>query len=120
MVRSLTRCCICGEILDCMKMKPCQLGFSNHLSTKDEVIENIEKIGNSAAAVLCNVSRVVPFQDRDDYLMKDIIGVVALLGRVHSMRLSRSNIHPFSQSNFYLVYFFFFFNLFLNCCFIFT
>ncbi|XP_062074870.1 protein DEFECTIVE IN MERISTEM SILENCING 3-like [Humulus lupulus] len=63
--------------------------FSNHLSTKEEVMENIEKIGNSAAAVLCNISRIIPFQEQEDHLMKDIIGVVALLGRVHSRRLSR-------------------------------
>ncbi|XP_062120131.1 structural maintenance of chromosomes flexible hinge domain-containing protein GMI1-like isoform X2 [Humulus lupulus] len=65
------------------------LGFLNHLSTKEEVMEDIEKISNSAAAILCNISRVVPFQEPENHLMKDIIGVVALLGRVQYSQLSR-------------------------------
>lgn len=49
----------------------------------------IERTDNSAAAVLCNISRRVRFQDPKDHLMKGLIGVVALLGRVGSSQLSR-------------------------------
>ncbi|XP_060971263.1 structural maintenance of chromosomes flexible hinge domain-containing protein GMI1 isoform X1 [Cannabis sativa] len=66
-----------------------QLGMLNHLSTKEEVIEEIEKISNSAAAVLVNISRGVPFREPENHLMKGIIGVVALLGSVQCGQLSR-------------------------------
>ncbi|KAF4399066.1 hypothetical protein G4B88_023660 [Cannabis sativa] len=66
-----------------------QLGFLNHLSTKEEVIEQIEKISNSSTAVLVNISRGVPFREPENHIMKDIIGVVALLGRVQCGQLSR-------------------------------
>ncbi|PON72057.1 hypothetical protein PanWU01x14_068990 [Parasponia andersonii] len=69
--------------------EPCPLGFSNCFSTKEELMEEIEKIGNSAAAVLCRISRGVPFQEPENHLMKDIIGVVALLGSVCCRQLSR-------------------------------
>ncbi|XP_062104327.1 structural maintenance of chromosomes flexible hinge domain-containing protein GMI1-like [Humulus lupulus] len=66
-------------------------GLENQLSSKEEVMENIEKMGNSAAAVLCIISRGIPFQEPKNHLMKDTIGVVALLGRVqpHCSQLSR-------------------------------
>ncbi|XP_060971271.1 structural maintenance of chromosomes flexible hinge domain-containing protein GMI1 isoform X5 [Cannabis sativa] len=65
-------------------------GFVNQFSTKEEVIESIVKMGNSvAAAVLCSISKEDPFQEKENDLMKDIIGVVALLGRVRSSQLSR-------------------------------
>lgn len=72
-------------------VEACPFGFTNRFSTKSELIEEIGNIGNSVAAVLCNISREVPFQDPGNNLMKDIIGVVALLGSVHSFQLSRSN-----------------------------
>lgn len=68
------------------------MDFQNCFYTKVELTEEIEKMGNSAAAVLCKISRRVPFQEQQNDFMKDIIGVVALLGRVNSSQLSRSNI----------------------------
>lgn len=55
-------------------------------------MEEIERSSNSAAAVFCNISKGVSFREPETHLMKDIIGVVALLGRVHNNRVSRSNI----------------------------
>ncbi|XP_024029765.1 uncharacterized protein LOC21395118 [Morus notabilis] len=67
----------------------CLVDFQNCFCTKVELTEEIEKMGNSAAAALCKISRRVPFQEQQNDFMKDIIGVVALLGRVNSSQLSR-------------------------------
>ena len=77
--------------------EPCLLGFPNRFSSKGEVMEEIEK-RDSAAAVLCNISRRVQSQEPPSHLVKDIIGIVALLGRVHSIQLSR--LHTFISFSF--------------------
>ncbi|XP_060971270.1 structural maintenance of chromosomes flexible hinge domain-containing protein GMI1 isoform X4 [Cannabis sativa] len=88
LIEYLSRSCVCCEFLDSTELYPS--GFVNQFSTKEEVIESIVKMGNSvAAAVLCSISKEDPFQEKENDLMKDIIGVVALLGRVRSSQLSR-------------------------------
>ncbi|KAJ9680038.1 hypothetical protein PVL29_021800 [Vitis rotundifolia] len=66
--------------------------FNNHrgyMSKKESVMRCIEKKDKSAAAFFCNLSRQIPFQDPGSQLMKDIVGVVALLGTVHINPLGR-------------------------------
>lgn len=62
-------------------------------------MNQIESIGNSAAATLCQLSRAGPFKELHNHFMGDIVGLVALLGRVNSTKLSRYNpfILPFAQ-----------------------
>lgn len=66
--------------------------FNNHrgyLSKKESVMRCIEKKDKSAAAFFCNLSREIPFQDPVSQLMKDIVGVVALLATVRINPLGR-------------------------------
>ena len=67
------------------------LSLLNDVSTKEELMEEIESIDRSMAAALCNISRRVPFQEPQYPLMRDLIGLVALLGSVRFSRLSRSD-----------------------------
>ena len=70
--------------------------FNSHLgymSNKESVMECIEKKDKSAAAFFCNLSRKIPFQDPGSQFMKDIVGVVALLGTVHINPLGRCLSH---------------------------
>ncbi|XP_060675499.1 structural maintenance of chromosomes flexible hinge domain-containing protein GMI1 isoform X2 [Ziziphus jujuba] len=59
------------------------------LSNKEEVMKQIESMGNSAAALVCHIFREVQLHEQHRHLMDDIVGLVALLGRVHSTELSR-------------------------------
>lgn len=61
------------------------------LSNKEEVMKQIESMGNSAAALVCHIFREVQLHEQHRHLMDDIVGLVALLGRVHSTELSRWN-----------------------------
>lgn len=72
-------------------------------------MEQIECMGNSAAAVLCHLSREVPLQKLHSHFMGDMIGLVALLGRVHSTELSRCNacVFPLSQLKQFICHSFF-------------
>lgn len=66
--------------------------FNSHrgyLSKKESVMRCIEKKDKSAAAFFCNLSREIPFQDPLSQLMKDIVGVVALLATVRINPLGR-------------------------------
>ncbi|KAL5567763.1 hypothetical protein UlMin_024338 [Ulmus minor] len=65
------------------------LSLLNDVSTKEELMEEIESIDHSVAAVLCNISRRFPFREPQHPLMRDIIGLVALLGSVRFSKLSR-------------------------------
>ncbi|KAK4480487.1 hypothetical protein RD792_013561, partial [Penstemon davidsonii] len=55
-------------------------------SGKQLVIQQIEKIGESAAAVICKSLRELPFEERPP---NDVLGVVALLGSVETTEISR-------------------------------
>ncbi|KAF3432812.1 hypothetical protein FNV43_RR23914 [Rhamnella rubrinervis] len=68
---------------------PSLLNMSNELFTKEELMKQIESIGNSAAAIFCQLSREGPFRELHNHFMGDIVGLVALLGRVNSTKLSR-------------------------------
>lgn len=61
----------------------------DYMSRKESVMKCIEKKDKSAAAFFCNISREIPFQDPGSQLMKDIVGVVALIGTVHVCPLGR-------------------------------
>lgn len=72
--------------------------FNNHRgysSKKESVMRCIEKKDKSAAAFFCNLSREIPFQDPLSQLMKDIVGVVALLATVRINPLGRSSSFTF-------------------------
>lgn len=56
-------------------------------------MDKIKNKSNSAAAVLCDLSKDLSFQERQKHFMEDIVGLVALLGTVHTNELSRSVIH---------------------------
>ncbi|KAL3838065.1 hypothetical protein ACJIZ3_022656 [Penstemon smallii] len=63
-------------------------GSSRYVSSeygKQLVTQQIEKIGESAAAVICKSLRELPFEERPN----DVLGVVALLGSVETTELSR-------------------------------
>ncbi|XP_065859828.1 structural maintenance of chromosomes flexible hinge domain-containing protein GMI1 isoform X2 [Euphorbia lathyris] len=55
------------------------------VSTREEIVEHIQKRSNSAAAILCHLSRDVSSQESQE----QIVGVVALLGTVSDNKLSR-------------------------------
>ncbi|XP_043816102.1 structural maintenance of chromosomes flexible hinge domain-containing protein GMI1 isoform X2 [Manihot esculenta] len=61
----------------------------NYLSTKEEIIEQIKSGRNSAAATICHISGNFSFLETQKLFTLDIIGLVALLGTVHSDKLSR-------------------------------
>ncbi|KAK7293085.1 hypothetical protein RJT34_15946 [Clitoria ternatea] len=67
------------------KIQPCQIG-NVYSCTKEEVMTKIKSMENSAASILCSLSR---HRKQQDYLMEDIIGVVALIGTVQRPELSR-------------------------------
>ncbi|XP_030933131.1 structural maintenance of chromosomes flexible hinge domain-containing protein GMI1 [Quercus lobata] len=60
-----------------------------YFPTKEELINWIESMNHSAAAVLCSLSREFSFQEQPNHLLEDIIGLVALLGTVCTNNLSR-------------------------------
>lgn len=60
-----------------------------YLPEKEVMIEKIDSQGDSAAAVVCKILK----EQNSDFL-KDIIGVVALLGTVQTNELGRSPILP--------------------------
>lgn len=60
-----------------------------YLPEKEVMIERIDSQGDSAAAVVCKILK----EQNSDFL-KDIIGVVALLGTVQTNELGRSPILP--------------------------
>lgn len=88
--------CYTSRISDSKQL--CLLGFPNRFFTREEVVEEIEKRDHSAAGTLCNIARGVPFGDSNDDIVKDIIGIVALLGRVNSFPLSRLSIFPLAKA----------------------
>ncbi|XP_042000253.1 protein DEFECTIVE IN MERISTEM SILENCING 3-like isoform X1 [Salvia splendens] len=53
----------------------------------EETTQHIMKYENSAAALLCKIKSEVQFSD--DLLIKDVVGVVATLGKVDDANLSR-------------------------------
>ncbi|KAM4068715.1 hypothetical protein ACB094_12G034100 [Castanea mollissima] len=61
----------------------------NYFPTKEELINWIESMNHSAAAVLCSLSREFSFQEQPNHFLEDIVGLVALLGTVHTNKLSR-------------------------------
>lgn len=68
-----------------------ELGALTNLDylSKEVVLKGIENQGNCAAAVICNHLKEVPSQPQNPF-MEDIVGLVALLGKVISNKLSRS------------------------------
>lgn len=57
----------------------------DHMDGKEETIQQILKHKNSAAALLCQITTQVS----DNFLIKDVVGVVATLGKVNDANLSR-------------------------------
>ncbi|XP_042004027.1 protein DEFECTIVE IN MERISTEM SILENCING 3-like isoform X3 [Salvia splendens] len=55
--------------------------------SEEETTQHIMKYENSAAALLCKIKSEVQFSD--DLLIKDVVGVVATLGKVDDANLSR-------------------------------
>lgn len=70
-------------------IKPYLLDYPNYLPTKEELVNWIESKNHSAAAVLCSLSRDLSFKEQQNHFMEDIVGLVALLGTVHTNKLSR-------------------------------
>ncbi|XAR52204.1 hypothetical protein NMG60_11020146 [Bertholletia excelsa] len=69
-----------------------ELDLVNHsgiLHGKEAMMELIEQKGDSASAVICRLFREIPLQNQQDNFMGDIVGVVALLGTVKTVELSR-------------------------------
>ncbi|KAJ4954884.1 hypothetical protein NE237_011667 [Protea cynaroides] len=67
--------------------------LSSHLdflvNGKELILKQIEKKGDTAAAVICNLSKTIQFQESQHYLQQDIVGIVALLGTVNENTVSR-------------------------------
>ncbi|GLT63657.1 hypothetical protein SLA2020_362030 [Shorea laevis] len=61
----------------------------DRLFTEEEMIKRIKKRAHSAAAVICSVSQEFPIENSQIHCMGDVIGVVALLGKVGTNALSR-------------------------------
>lgn len=57
------------------------------MDSKEETIRHIMKYEKSAAALLCNMKSESEFLDHQ--LTKDVIGIVATLGKVDDANLSR-------------------------------
>ncbi|XP_047941494.1 protein DEFECTIVE IN MERISTEM SILENCING 3-like isoform X3 [Salvia hispanica] len=55
--------------------------------SEEETTQHIMKYENSAAALLCKIKTEVQFSD--DLLIKDVVGIVATLGKVDDANLSR-------------------------------
>ncbi|KAJ0015028.1 hypothetical protein Pint_20840 [Pistacia integerrima] len=59
------------------------------LLTKEKITRRIESGGQSAAAVLCCVGKEFPpHESRTDFI-EDIVGLVALIGKAWTIKLSR-------------------------------
>lgn len=52
-------------------------------------MKQIESKGDSAAAVVCRLLREVPSSEQHNNIIENTLGVVALLGTVHTIELSR-------------------------------
>ncbi|XP_077226812.1 gamma-irradiation and mitomycin c induced 1 [Tasmannia lanceolata] len=63
--------------------------FDCIMNAKEQIWKRIEGKGDIAASVFCNLLRAVQFQEPQKHLMKDVVGLVALLGTVDSKILSR-------------------------------
>lgn len=63
--------------------------FDYVMNAKEEIVKKIEGMGDNAAAVFCNLSKDVPLQESQKHFIKDVLGIVALLGSVYDSRLSR-------------------------------
>ncbi|KAL9164374.1 hypothetical protein ABFS82_06G100800 [Erythranthe guttata] len=62
---------------------------SIHAKSEEEIIERILKHENSAAAILCRMKSEAEALSIDHSLTKDVIGIVATLGKVEDDNLSR-------------------------------
>ncbi|KAL8463540.1 hypothetical protein ACS0TY_034265 [Phlomoides rotata] len=60
---------------------------SAHLESKEKTIQHILKYQKSAAALLCKMTSEA--QASDHFLIKDVVGIVATLGKVDDANLSR-------------------------------
>ncbi|KAH6809705.1 hypothetical protein C2S51_027488 [Perilla frutescens var. frutescens] len=60
-----------------------------HVKSEKETIENILKHENSGAAIFCRMKSHVEALSSDQSLTKDVIGIVATLGKVDDNTLSR-------------------------------
>ncbi|XP_050387770.1 structural maintenance of chromosomes flexible hinge domain-containing protein GMI1 [Argentina anserina] len=58
-------------------------------SYKKHLINHIESMPHTAAAIICALSREVSFEESSNHFMGDVIGLVALLGTVCTSNLSR-------------------------------
>ncbi|XP_043716489.1 structural maintenance of chromosomes flexible hinge domain-containing protein GMI1 [Telopea speciosissima] len=56
---------------------------------KELISKRIEREGDTAAAVICNLSKTNQFLESQPYLKQDIVGIVALLGTVNDITISR-------------------------------
>ncbi|XP_042487826.1 structural maintenance of chromosomes flexible hinge domain-containing protein GMI1 isoform X2 [Macadamia integrifolia] len=56
---------------------------------KEFISKQIARKGDTAAAVICNLSKTNQLQESQPYLKQDIIGIVALLGIVNDITVSR-------------------------------
>ncbi|KAI8565060.1 hypothetical protein RHMOL_Rhmol03G0231500 [Rhododendron molle] len=68
------------------------LDSSNHSGNatgKEAVMKQIESKGDSAAAVVCRLLREVPSSEQHNNVIENTLGVVALLGTVQTVELSR-------------------------------
>ncbi|XP_058206197.1 structural maintenance of chromosomes flexible hinge domain-containing protein GMI1 isoform X3 [Rhododendron vialii] len=68
------------------------LDSSNHSGNatgKEAVMKQIESKGDSAAAVVCRLLREVPSSEQHNNVIENTLGVVALLGTVQTIELSR-------------------------------
>lgn len=63
--------------------------FDYVMNAKEEIIKKIEGMGDNAAAVFCNLSKDVRLQESQKHFIKDVLGIVALLGSVYDSGLSR-------------------------------
>lgn len=64
-------------------------GNPAHFSTKEETIENILKHENSAAALCFKLKKQAESLSFVHSLTRDVIGIVATLGKVDNENLSR-------------------------------
>lgn len=62
-------------------------GNGSHVDNEEETIQHIMKYEKSAAALVCKMKSEAEFLDHQ--LTKDVVGVVATLGKVDDVNLSR-------------------------------
>lgn len=84
-----------------------------HLKSEEKTIENILKYENSAAALCFRLKKRAEAKPSDPSLTKDVIGIVATLGKVNDLNLSRP-VHFLLPSSFTFVNYFFIFCSFLD------